>query len=295
MSAPSGSRLGRSSAQDRVRTHVSGPALNSAADEIVVLQAYIDDSYNKNGVFVLAGYIASAESWAAFSKEWEEMLPHGVLDEDGRYHFKMSEMALNDDRMSRVSWFYRIIERHIIGYVSCKIDISELKGIPRRFYIPGAVVDWGLYTNPYYVTFRCLLDMFHNNRARMREAIPDDETIDFYFDEQAEKTAILAMWDWYINSRGEDVRKYYGATPRFEDDKEFLPLQAADLWAWWVRKWYTEGTPEKIAQCEFGIFAPEKKRLLRFWTEFNQEQLMVTVRRKLRAELGPGLFIHEFS
>jgi len=67
---------------------------------IMVLQAYIDDSYKRNGEFVLAGHIATAESWAKFAKEWEALLPSaGTLASNGNYHFKMSEMAANPERM----------------------------------------------------------------------------------------------------------------------------------------------------------------------------------------------------
>ncbi len=69
----------------------------------MTLQAYIDESSDENGVFVLAGCISDAESWAAFTKEWEGVLKYGILNKHGRYHFKMSDMALNEERMSRVS------------------------------------------------------------------------------------------------------------------------------------------------------------------------------------------------
>lgn len=29
--------------------------------------------------------------------------------------------------------------------------------------------------------------------------------------------------------------------PRFEDDSEFIPLQAADFWAWWNSHWLDTG------------------------------------------------------
>ena len=75
----------------------------------MVLQSFMDESYGDTGILVLGGYIASAESWTHFSKEWEEMLPYGIRDKDGRYHFKMSEMATNEDRMQRIPGFFRII------------------------------------------------------------------------------------------------------------------------------------------------------------------------------------------
>jgi hypothetical protein len=68
----------------------------------MVLQAFIDESYSNDGTYVLAGYIASVEEWASFSREWQELLPYGTLDKDDQFHFKMSEMAINEERMKRV-------------------------------------------------------------------------------------------------------------------------------------------------------------------------------------------------
>jgi Protein of unknown function (DUF3800) len=260
----------------------------------VVLQAFIDDSYNPDGVFVLGGYIATAEAWASFSKAWEELLPYGTLTRRGKYHFKMAEMAMNAARMARVSAFYRVIEAHILGYVSCKIDISDLNDIHLRLRVGSLpLLKWGMLRSPYYVAFRGLLDMFHRHRDKMTAAIPLDEKIDFYFDNQSEKGALIATWDRYMMDRPEDVRKHFGATPRFEDDEDFLPLQAADFWAWWVRKWYTEGTPEKIDRCDFGVFRGGEKSLLRMKISFNRVQLSEAIRSMLRTGLGPNVPIYE--
>jgi hypothetical protein len=72
-------------------------------------------------------------------------------------------------------------------------------------------------------------------------ALPHDEVIDFIFDQQSQKNIILRAWDEYVETKQPGVRELYGGAPRFEDDKKFLPLQAADLWAWWIRKWYNDG------------------------------------------------------
>ena len=56
----------------------------------MVFQAFIEDSYTRDGEFVLAGHIATEEAWVQFSKEWEELLPSGgTLAANGEYHFKM--------------------------------------------------------------------------------------------------------------------------------------------------------------------------------------------------------------
>lgn len=152
-------------------------------------QAYIDDSRAEGGTFVLAGHVASADAWEDFSREWEQMLPLGLRDENG-FHFKMSEMAYLEERMARVPGFYRIIEKHVLFSISCKIEVSELERARRRICIPRlsgssrVVVDWGAWYNPYTMAFRGLLDMFNSNREEVAELLPPNEPVDFIFDEQ---------------------------------------------------------------------------------------------------------------
>jgi hypothetical protein len=253
----------------------------------MTLQAYIDESSDENGVFVLAGCISDAESWAAFTKEWEEVLKYGILNKHGRYHFKMSDMALNEERMSRVPLFLKIIEKYVLGFVSAKIDISELKRALSRIRITNIHINWGALSNPYYVTLRCLLDMFHLTRDQIADVIPIDEQINFIFDYRDEKKTILSIWDEYLQARPGDVKKCYGATPRFEDDEKFLPLQSADLWAWWVRKWYNEGTPEKILVGDFCEFNPkETRKHVRVEMSLNEEQLVDFIKCTLRGQIN---------
>ncbi len=253
----------------------------------MTLQAYIDESCDEGGVFVLAGCISDAESWVAFTKEWEEVLKYGVLNKHGRYHFKMSDMALNEERMSRVPLFLKIMEKYVLGFISAKIDVTELKRALSRVRIPTVHINWDALSNPYYVTLRCLLDMFHLARNQMVDAIPLDEQIDFIFDYRDEKKTILSIWDEYIKARPDVVKKYYGAVPRFEDDEKFLPLQSADLWAWWVRKWYKEETPEKIKAVDFSEFNIHATRKhLKIEITFDEDQLVKVIKRTLREQIS---------
>lgn len=246
---------GESPAADRVWAQVAGLRPQLADGRLLmVLQAYIDDS-QKDGWFVLAGHIATTEAWAAFSRDWENLLPtHGTMvpSPGTGYHFKMSEMAMIDERMSRVPAFYRLIEEHVAVSLSCAYRIVDLERAKQRIYIPNAIIDFHHYNNHYMFAFKMLMDMFHTYREIIERFIPVGDKIDFYFDEQAEKKIIVPMWDDYIRNRPAHVVGRYGATPRFEDDREFLPLQAADLWAWWVRKWTSEGHPELQDGPDFG-------------------------------------------
>jgi hypothetical protein len=241
MSAVLDHRWGISPAQDRIWAHVTGLRPSDADRRLLmVLQAFIDDSTDEGGTFVLAGHIATAEVWAQFVKEWEELLPFGVRADDGSFHFKMTEMATIPSRMERVGAFYRIIEKHDVIPISCQLNISELHRAQSRFWILHKTFDWGPYRDPFICAFRGLMDSVHDLRLQM-PLLPADETIDFIFDEQSQKKLIWRAWDEYIETKPPGVRELYGSSPRFENDRKFLPLQAADLWAWWIRKWYNDG------------------------------------------------------
>lgn len=263
----------------------------------VNLQAFIDDSYDKEGVFVLGGCIASARDWAAFSKDWEKALPrYGVLGPKDRHRFKMSEMAALDDRMNRVPIFFSIIEKHVLAFVSARIEIQALRRVRERISVPGCDLVWDEYADPFYITFRCLMDKFHLERAKMVSAIPIEEKIDFIFDMQSQKGIIYRVWDNYLKHRPEQVAKFYGSPPRFEDDDEYLPLQAADFWAWWVRKWTKEMTPEKILNPSFSSFERPRgvdKKYLRIDISFTEDDLVKSLVRTVRLAVGPDRTIYD--
>jgi hypothetical protein len=239
-------------------------------------QTFIDDSYTPNEVFVLGGHIAMAKKWAEFSKDWEALLPLGTLSNEGAYHFKMAEMAMTPERMSRVPAFYRIIEKYVALSISCRMNLSDFSAAKNRFQEFSVSQKWRInldkWANPYFFLCRGLIDEFHKNREGMAAVIPLDEKVDFIFDNQTEKGFLLKAWDGYLkNQEKQNLRQHYGATPRFEDDKEFLPLQAADLWAWWVREWCEEDAadnPTKMENFDFGTWKGKKRSVASFfWSE----------------------------
>jgi len=94
------------------------------------IRAYIDDSGGGVGpVFVLAGYIATAEQWAAFSDEWQ-----AILDmKPAVKRFKMSEAANWSDQQwkERLPLFYRAIENHVAAGLSLTIPYDEFRRVFR--------------------------------------------------------------------------------------------------------------------------------------------------------------------
>ena len=253
----------------------------------LVLQAFIDDSSDPNdGPFVLAGFISTSERWDAFSRDWEKALPKwGRISKNGTYHFKMSEMA-SFGEMEKVAGLYRIIEDHVQLAVSCAFIKEDLKLAKARLCIPGRWIDWGWIDNYYLFAYRALMDMFHNNRAEYMAAIlPLSEKIDFYFDAQSESRTIKNQWTEYLERRPQGTKGLYGKEPIFRHDHELLPLQAADFWAWWVRKWTSEKSWEaKLADLEFGDWKADPYRVPRAHIVFDEDALAQTLTELIREQ-----------
>lgn len=90
-----------------------------------MLQAYIDESV-RGDLLVMAGYIATARSWATFSEKWAALLDMRSdyfprLDE-----FHMAEMNQSEARREMVPMFYRLIEDHVERGLAVIINITEL-------------------------------------------------------------------------------------------------------------------------------------------------------------------------
>jgi hypothetical protein len=278
---------GVSPAADRVWAQVTGVAPSQAVRRILmVLQAFIDDSYSPDGTFVLGGHIATAEAWAKFSEEWEQLLPLGTLAPNGKYHFKMAEMAATPERMARVPAFFRVIEKHVLLSLHVKVHLADMERAKARIWVPRKTIDWGFFQKPYLVAWRGLLDHVHGEASRptIEQVLPRGEKIDFIFDEQTEKKVILPIWDEFAETRPDSYRETLGSMPRFENDQEFLPLQAADFWAWWSRKWYADGTPEKHDKMSFGHWKVQRLDYPRLSITYDEDGLVKMLTGLLRGE-----------
>lgn len=212
---------------------------------IVSWQAAIDDSGSEpqSPFFVLGGFIAPAEAWAAFADEWDAALkePPGLdyfkmaeaasLAEDGQFSpDKGWTEAKRDDRLITLA---RIIKNH------AKIRIAT--AMPNdAFYKHISSLPASARTlssdNPYGLLFmRTILaaGVFGSLRGI-------DSPCDFIFDEQLGfSDEVHRRWPQFKEilekSTNSDLKNFVGSRPIYRDEKEFLPLQAADLYAWQIR------------------------------------------------------------
>lgn len=200
---------------------------------MVVLRAFIDDSAADVGDkrLFLAGYIGSANHWIAFSHRWHIALrEHPSID-----YFSMADAnALRGqfegwneaDRDFKVYRLASVIGAAQLSSIECSISRTDYNtliapNVPRGM------------RHPYFVCFYGVVITV----ARSLIGIPEAPPIDFVFDEQGPIGAeAVFMYEWIKASSDPEISARMGSTPIFSDDKKVLPLQAADMLAWHLRR-----------------------------------------------------------
>lgn len=236
---------GVSREQDLVWAEVAGMDPERADRKLLMLWRGFFDESEKDGWFVLAGYLAKVPDWAAFAADWAPLARHyGRVDDRGRWHIHMSELANRADAAEYLPLLKDTIFQHVLAGVALAFKPSALRraldrvvGIEKgeAVTLSGDVVE-----NHYLFAFQVFMD--HLRKDIMEAAEPLDQidlstdTADFFFDERHEKKVIYEAWEEFLGRRQPDPKLLLGSSPRFLDDKEFLPLQAADFFAYWFRR-----------------------------------------------------------
>jgi hypothetical protein len=200
----------------------------------MIWQAFIDDSGHRghSPVLVLAGGISPIARWADFVPHWQ-----GMLDMlPAIKYFKMNEAARGrgqfrgwseERRKERVALAYSTIENYVEFQVSCIIHLEPFFRIFTEETTEKRAI------NPFYIGFSAII----SGVARHQRSLGLINKVDFIFDDQCmEKGKIMDAWDLFKQYASSDTKDFIGRAPIFQDDKEVVPIQAADLIAWWIRK-----------------------------------------------------------
>lgn len=224
----------RDSAAERIWGLVCGYAEpKRSAKLLLMLKAFVDDSHMGSGpVYILAGWCASAKTWASFVNDWDDVLRMSPRVR----HFKYSDaMSFNGEfngmsrqsRDEKLKLLVGVIEKHKL------VGIATI--IPDAVYRPLFAHDMGAMRFPYIPSFFGLITRL----VRHYQAQGVDEKIEFIFDYQPggadQMGNIHREWENFLKAASEDQRKYlHNHPPSFLDDEEIVALQAADLHAGWV-------------------------------------------------------------
>jgi hypothetical protein len=212
---------------------------------------------------VLGGFISTARNWASFSDAWQIALDQPPKLE----YFKMNEAillkgqfapergwneSLRDDRVITLT---RIIKKYAMLRIHASIRTEDFQENIAKLAVPERSL---LTDSPFiYIFIKLIIAM-----AIRSTVYGINEPCDFIFDQQSgHAEEIWRRWPDFVNiieySRAERKSKFplfLCGKPKFEDDKLFKPLQAADLFANQMR-FYTERNsgrmivpPNKILQ-----------------------------------------------
>ncbi|MCK5284146.1 MAG: DUF3800 domain-containing protein [Alphaproteobacteria bacterium] len=212
-----------------------------------MLQAYFDES-QKDDMFVLAGYLSNKDSWDKFTREWQEQLK--IVRSIA---YKASRGWQTPSRIRRSKKFYKIIEDNVLIAVSCIINTKELQTA-----VDGMNIDIYPFLikqlkNPYYVAFKAVI----SGLLKREKEFNLSHRVEFIFDEKTEKNLLINGWDNFLKTGPSHIKHLIKGRPIWCSDKEVLPLQAADLWAYCVRYWEEEQIP-----WQNGLPYPLEKRNL---------------------------------
>jgi hypothetical protein len=200
-------------------------------------QVFADDSGGKghDRHFVIAGLASTAQKWALFSDEWRACLdqPPYMAGKP----FKMSQAAgcngafyrfTEDQRDARLLELVRIINRYVEVITHSIIDLDAHEKTWAKWNVkPNSEV----YFHPFHNTINAMAFSLWDAGLRERfEAIFDEQVI---FGPRAKH--------WYpfvrtlMEHREPEVHRIMPVDPIFRTDDEFMPIQAADLFAWCFR------------------------------------------------------------
>jgi hypothetical protein len=201
---------------------------------LLPMQALIDDSGGKGegDTFVLAGFIGRSEAWADFVDRWQ-----AALDRDrGIPYFKFRDFShrggvftqfSEEERRKKASDLVAAMAGGGFERVSITLD---LKAFAERYGVSWEGLDIG---HPYVWTFQMMIGavaitLFHGGHR---------ESFDIIFDEQSSFAAKCKKWYRAIKEIcvPPQLQPLLPTEPIFRDDREFLALQASDLYAGLVR------------------------------------------------------------
>jgi hypothetical protein len=201
-----------------------------------MLKAFVDDSsMNQPPVYVLGGWVGPASAWATFSDAWQDVL---WMKPRIRY-FKYAEAIGCGGEFHGISEQSRNEKlRLLVGL------LDEFKLLGLASIIPATVFsefqawleDNSALRNPYILAFYSLIARL----AQYQDKNGKTEKVEFVFDNQDDQIEkVLGGWNYFKKSAPSEYKQILGNPPTFQDDKETIALQAADLHAGWLRQMHS--------------------------------------------------------
>jgi len=199
---------------------------------LVPIQVMVDDSGGEGQglVLVLGGLIGRAEDWASFADLWSAALAKTPAI---RYFSMRDAMGRNGEfygfseeaRDAKLRKLAAIIDGFGFEVIHVTMEVTGFSA----FYKPHSPAP---ENTPYFHAFLSIIQVAYHTLRRRGET----ERFEMFFDEQRALGPKAKQWYPIARMILEELEpgaaKLLAADIQFKDDKEFLPLQAADMIAW---------------------------------------------------------------
>jgi hypothetical protein len=259
--------------------YVSGyaPDIRGNAD-LAFLRAFTDDSAAQEGDrrLFLAGYLHRADAWAAFSDHWDAELKAWPAIEyfkaseahhlSGQFHYKKGwDEAKRDAKIGNLVEIIKAFQPFSFEFsVNRQIFEDELR----------PVSPYGL-GKPHFTMCFAVVAGIASSMAREGINTP----IEFIFDEQDGVDAdMLLLFPQMKKSLSVEAQNLVDGLPIFKNDrdKRYMPLQAADLLAWHLRREHETGTKLSrtgdLLNKASHLIQETPDEVLRMWADHHSRQ-----------------------
>lgn len=208
---------------------------------LAFLEVYSDDSASDVGDrrLFFAGYLNSAQAWALFSDAWGECLRSDpkieylkMVEANGlRGQFGGRSGSERDEKLRRLSFIIAHFRPLSFSFsVSRKEFDEELGGVIPRGLNAHFISAFGIVSG--------IVRYLENSRV--------ETPVKFIFDSQDGVDVDIHLFlDWMVRHLSPKARRLINQHPSFEDDITLMPLQAADMLAWHLRRNHERGDCDK--------------------------------------------------
>lgn len=196
----------------------------------MLLRGFFDDSgsHKESAVYVLAGVLAPLETWNKFEKEWSAILRKDpaitcLHTADANALDKEFKNIPVDQKDAKLVEFAKLLLKFDIKRIDTSIlrkDFEEL--VPETTPDPN-------FKDPYFLLFYKLIT------SLVREPSLVGSTLELCFDTQGRiGNRAVAHWDCLTLMFPREFENV--SRPIHGSDIDYVSLQAADMYAWHVRK-----------------------------------------------------------
>lgn len=203
----------------------------------MAITAYVDDSGSEpqSHIYVLGGVVLRAAWWNKVAAEWV-----GALGASPSIsYFKASDVwarqrrsanpfknFTDEERRRKVISLAGILCNAEAMTLSCHLEWEVFQNFKRAYKIPKGKDD------PYFYLYYGIILL----QAKWGIRETNSTRVDFVFDEHGPIGKKVKSWyHTFKETRSKRIRAVLGDEPVFADEKCVIPLQAADLFAWYKR------------------------------------------------------------